>query len=377
MRRYRKAINIMFVTPCFGVGGLEQVVLNILQFLDRDKFNPLLCTLLEPDECMYEEAKRLDLPCHTVKKKPGIDYLLPFKLREIFNKEKIDLINSHDIGATLYAAPAARLCGIKRIVHTDHSQILTKRKHLKMYRWLMGSLVSSSITVSEALERHLVNELGISAKKVKTIPNGIDVKKYAVNGDIEYLKKAFGLGEDESVVGSIGRLTAQKGYEYLLKAFKMVLGDKPETRLIIVGDGDERSSLEEIAKDLGIRKKVIFTGIRRDIPNLLWLFDVFVLSSLWEGQPITIIEAMAAGKAIVVTDVGDNAEILGQGKRGLIVPSKDPVSLANSITLLLNDRQLAGRLGAEAREHSMENLSHIGMVRKYEQVFLRIMSNQG
>lgn len=366
-------VNIMFITPCFGVAGMEQVVLNIINYLDRSKFNPSLCTLLESDHTMYEKLIKLDLVCYTLNKKAGIDYFLPIKLRNLLIKEKVDLVNSHDIGATLYAVPATKLAGIKNVIHTDHSQILTKSRYASIYRWLMKRWVSFSITVSYDLEKYFITKLKVPRDKITTIPNGIDINQFRSNKDVSYLKKYFRI-KREKVIGSIGRLTEQKGYEYLLKAFNIVLNDNANTKLIIVGDGNLRGSLEQLSKDLHIQDKVIFAGIRQDVPNLLRLFDVFVLASLWEGQPITILEAMAAGKPIVATDVGGNAEILGNNKYGLIVPAKDPITLAESIKLILNNNLLAEKLTEDAQSYAMKNLSHISMVRKYEEVFCSIIN---
>ena len=375
MNNYRTRTNIMFITPCFGVAGLEQVVLNIIHCLDRTKFNPSFCSFMEPDPTMYEKLMKLDLPCYILSKKIGIDYFLPVKLHNVLIKEKVDLVNSHDIGATIYAAPAGRLAGIKKVIHTEHSQILTKSKYFCLYRWIMKNWVSFAITVSYDLEKYFIKKMRVSNNKVETIPNGIDIHKFESYEDITYLKKYFQIGENEKIIGSIGRLTEQKAYEYLLRAFNIVLKDSPNTKLIIVGEGNLRESLEKLSRNLQIEDRVIFTGIRQDIPNLLRLFDVFALSSLWEGQPITIMEAMAAGKPIVVTDVGGNREILGQDKYGLIVPPKQPVALAKAISKVLSDKKLAEKLGNDAKAYSTEKLSHLGMVRKYESVFDSVINN--
>jgi len=361
--------NIMFITPCFGVGGLEQVILNLINSLDRSKYNPSFCTLLEPDTNMHELMRKLDIPYYIINKRTGIDFILPIKIRNILIREEIDLVNSHDIGATIYSAIAAKLAGIKKVIHTDHSQILTKKKYSKLYKILFNKWVSFSITVSQDLQNYLTTKFQVHANRIKTIPNGIDIDKFISNKDISYLKRSFNIGENERIIGSIGRLTEQKGFEYLLRAYKILLKDNQDTRLVIVGDGDLKDSLMSFSRNLQIQEKVVFAGIRQDIANLLSLFNIFVLSSLWEGQPITIMEAMAAGKPIIATDVGGNGEILKHGKLGLIVKAKDPDDLADSIKLLLNDHKLAAKFGCDAQSFSRKHLSHTSMVRKYEKVF--------
>jgi glycosyltransferase involved in cell wall biosynthesis len=308
----------MLVTPCFGYGGLEQVVLSIVALIDRSRFHPSFCTLLAPEPALYREMERLDLPCYILDKGEGLNAGLPFRLAAVMRRERVRLVNAHDIGATLYAAASSRLGGVRTLIHTDHSQILTKKKHRAAYRFVMRNLVDFSIAVSSSLEDHLVNVLGVSRSAVTTIPNGIDTARFAAKADTSRIRRELGIGESERIIGSIGRLTEQKGMAHLIRAFATVAARDANTRLVIVGDGMLRLELEGLGRELGVREKVVFTGIRMDVPVLLGLFDVFAVASLWEGQPIAIMEAMAAGKPIVATDVGGNSEILAGGKYGLL-----------------------------------------------------------
>lgn len=359
----------MFVVPCFGYGGLEQVLLNIVRDLDRSRFMPSFCSLVRPEPDLYEELEALVPSCHVIEKGDGIKPLLPLKLARLFRKERIDLVNAHDIGATIYAAPAAGLARARAFIHTDHSQILAKTGHNGFYRWIWNNLVDFSITVSKDLEDHIIEKYGVDPRSILTIPNGIDTGRFVSSGCVETLREELGIDPGDKVVGTVGRLMRQKGMPYLLEAFRILRAEAPDTTLVIVGDGEERDRLEKIATESGVSEKVVFTGIRRDIPDLLALFDVFTLASLWEGQPITIMEAMAAGRPIVVTDVGGNAEILDRGKYGVIVPPEDPESMAASILALLNDPPRSILLGKAARDRAVTGLSSAMMTRRYEDVF--------
>jgi len=359
----------MLVTPCFGYGGLEQVVLSIVARIDRSRFHPSFCTLLAPEPVLYREMERLDLPCYILDKGEGISAGLPFRLAAVMRKERVRLVNTHDIGATLYAAASSRLSGVRTLIHTDHSQILTKKKYRAVYRFVMRNLVDFSIAVSSDLEEHLVNVLGVSRNAVTTIPNGIDTARFSVKGDTSRIRRELGIGESERIIGSIGRLTKQKGMAHLIRAFTTVAARDANTRLVIVGDGELRLELERLCRELGVREKVVFMGIRMDVPVLLSLFDVFAIASLWEGQPIAIMEAMAAGKPIVATDVGGNSEILAGGKYGLLVPAGDAEALAASIARLLVDKSLASKLAGEARAFALRELGAPAMVARYERVF--------
>jgi glycosyltransferase involved in cell wall biosynthesis len=144
---------------------------------------------------------------------------------------------------------------------------------------------------------------------------------------------------------------------------------------VLVGDGELRGELENLARTLSIESAVIFTGIRRDVPELLELFDLFVLPSLWEGQPLTIMEAMAAGKPIIATDVGDNAVILGAGERGVIVKPGDSSALGLAVIRLASDAALAAALGARAQEYAASAFNVQSMVKRYEEVFSAVMAD--
>ena len=365
-------INIMFVVPCLGFGGLERVVLDLVRGLDRSRFEPSLCSLLEPHTGMIEATRDLNIAVHVLPKGNGVNYFLPFRLSSLFMRKRVHLVNAHDIGATLYAAAAARLAGVRHVVHTDHSQILTKRGFLPVYRWVFRHGISHATVVSEHLRRYLLDTFSLPEARVTTIPNGIDVERFAVPLDTSSLHRELGIREGALVIGSIGRLMEQKGMEYLLQAFARLSRRGSDMKLVIVGEGELRQDLECLARHLQVSDRVVFTGIRNDIPHLMRLFDVFVLPSLWEGQPITIVEAMAAGRAIVATDVGGNAEILHHGEFGVLVSPRDENALADAIDALLSDAARAGGLGKRAASHAERELTSASMVRRYEELFAAI-----
>jgi sugar transferase (PEP-CTERM/EpsH1 system associated) len=363
-------IRLLFVTPCFGYGGLERVLLDLITNIDRTRFSPSFCSLISPVGEMFRLLENLYVPCTILEKGDGINVSLIFKLARLIKRDQIDLINAHDIGATLYAAPAARLAGVDRIVHTDHSQVLTLNRFIPVYRWILQHLVTRSITVSDNLRDFLQREMRVDEDVIETIPNGLNVSRFKSDGGGRRLINELGLSEDSIVIGTIGRLTEQKGRRYLIDAFALLHEKYANAVCIIVGDGDLRDELRDRAAEKGLENQIFFTGNRDDIPDLLDLFDVFVLPSLWEGQPITIMEAMAAGKPIIATAVGGNTEILRSGKFGLLVPEKNPDELARAMDQLLDDNSLAAELGDRARKHAEQELDSGQMTQRYEEVFL-------
>jgi glycosyltransferase involved in cell wall biosynthesis len=363
-------MNVMFVVPCFGFGGLERVVLDLIKGLDRSRFNPSLCSLLNPHPEMIGVMRDLGVATYVLDKGAGVNYILPFRLSSLFLRDHADIVNAHDIGATLYSVAAARLAGIGKVVHVEHSQILTKHRFMPVYRWVFRHGITRAIAVSEDLRRYLCTTFALSEALVTTIPNGIDVAPFVAPLGESSPHRELGIREGERVVGCVGRLTEQKGTEYLLRAFAVLARRRSDVKLVIVGDGELRHDLERLADRLQIGNRVVFTGIRKDVPNLMRLFDVFALPSLWEGQPITIVEAMAAGTPVVATDVGGNAEILHHGEFGVLVPPRDENALAEAIGALLSDASRAGTLGSKAASHAARELTSASMVKKYEDVFV-------
>ena len=369
MNSNAEQLNVMFVVPCFGFGGLERVVLDLVMGLDRSRFNPSLCSLLDPHPEMIGAIRTLGVPTYVLHKGWGVNYFLPFRLASVFARERVHLVNAHDIGATLYAVAAARLALVPYVVHTDHSQILTKHRFAPAYRWVFRHGISHAVAVSEHLRRYLIDTFDVPEGLVTTIPNGIDVARFTTPIDKSVLRRELGIREGDLVIGSVGRLMEQKGMAYLLQAFSRLARQGDDTKLVIVGDGELRHDLEILARNLQVGDRVVFTGIRRDVPDLMRLFDVFALPSLWEGQPITVVEAMAAGRPVVATDVGGNAEILKHGEFGILVPPRDENALAGAIGALLRDPARAGELGRRAASHAARELTSATMVRKYEDVF--------
>jgi glycosyltransferase involved in cell wall biosynthesis len=376
MAENRAPVPVMFVVPCFGYGGLEQVVLYLIKQLDRSAFRPSFCTLDAPDPGLYAQLQAAGVDCFVLEKGPGVNYGLPIQLARIMRQLGVRLVNGHDIGATFYACLAARLAGGPRVIHTEHSQVLTLTSHLPLHRWLMQHWVHYSIAVSSELARQLWEKLRIPREQITFIPNAVDTSRFASGGDGKSVRKLLGLSETDFVVGTIGRLTKQKGQSDLLNAFPAIVAKRPDSKLVIVGDGELRSELEALAMSIGIFERVIFAGNRRDIPELLNAFDVFALPSLWEGQPMVLMEAMAAGKVIVASNVGDNGTLLGSGERGMLVDSGDVAGLADAIGRVATDPTGAAEFGTKAQSHALQAFSAASMVRRHEQVFSATLASR-
>jgi glycosyltransferase involved in cell wall biosynthesis len=223
--------------------------------------------------------------------------------------------------------------------------------------------------VADYLKEPLVREEGFKSDRVHFIPNGIDGSFYQDPPPRSELLDELGLDESNKLVGIVARLDPIKNHALLINAMKEVHERIPEARLIVVGDGPLSDELEQQTSELNVKDVVIFMGERGDVPRILSGLDLFVLSSLSEGMSITLVEAMAAGLPIVVTDVGGNPSIISSEENGTIVPSDDREALSEAITRLLNDEVNATQLGVKARKRFEEEFTLEKMVDRHRKLY--------
>ena len=212
---------------------------------------------------------------------------------------------------------------------------------------LLSYLCRAVTGVNEETSSFLREEIGISPKKVHTIVNGIDLKRYAAH---EPDRKALGFAVEDRVVGVVARLAPVKDHATLLQAFHIVAARLPRTKLLIIGDGPERPALESMVENLGLREVVHFLGARHDVPKLMANLDVAVLSSKEEGLPLCVLEAMAGGKPVVATRVGGIPSVVLHGETGMLVPPGDPAALSSALVSILSDADHAKQLGQNGRK---------------------------
>jgi len=352
-----RRVGLLFVLTSPARGGVEEVVLRLLQRLDPAEFalalaapGPLL-DALAPDlagvrvATLAVEAERWTRPGEVR------------RLAAFMARLRPDVVNPHLFRSVAVAAPVARLLGVPAVVETYHGREGWRTGRLKgsfLPDRLVARLVDRVIAVSEAARAFLVGVKGYPADRVVVVPNGRDLSVFAPGRHRERVRKALGLDAHAPVVLVVGRLEAQKGHAYLLEGWPEVVGELPDARLLVVGDGSLRGSLEARAAALGLGPTVTFTGFRDDVPALLDAADVVALPSLYEGMPLTAIEAAAMARPVVATAVDGTPEVVRHDVTGLLVPPADPRALAAALRALLRDPARARRLGERARGWALE-----------------------
>jgi sugar transferase (PEP-CTERM/EpsH1 system associated) len=343
------------------VGGLERVVISLIEKLDPEKYrNVLFC--LGDGGSLVEEVTARGVSVYPLHKRDGVDYPLFIRLARLLRREKIDIVHCHNSGPLVYGTVAARLARAAGVVYTAHGRYSSSRLGKVMFR--RGGLVDRVVCVSEDARQIAIEKGGLAPSRVETLINGVDMDRFADRGE-----PPPELPVGKPSIGIVARLTAVKDHQNLFRAFAGLLPSYPEARLFVVGDGELRAELENDVKGLGISANVNFLGNRSDVPHLLAGFDLFVLSSYSEGLSITLLEAMAAGLPIVATDVGGNPEVVEHGITGKIVPVRDPGALTDAFKWMIEHPAEAGKMGERGHDRVQRDFSISAMIGGYERIY--------
>jgi len=293
-----------------------------------------------------EEAVRRKIPVLNIISEKRIDRKLFFGIEKIITENTVHILHCHGYKADIYGCLIGKRAGVK-VVCTLHGWLGGSTK-LRIYEkidyYFYKFLVDKIITVSKAYENRLI-KMGIAAEKIVTIPNTVDTRVMKTSVASKDLKKEFGISSSHKVVGIVARLSREKVHEVFINSCVEILKGYRNVTFLIVGEGYRLPVLKNIVAELGLEKNIIFTGYQNDIAAIYSALDIVVLSSLTEGLPVSLLEASSFEKPVVATNVGGVSEIVVNGKTGFIVPPNNSKSLADKILLLLNNDELAKRLG--------------------------------
>lgn len=323
-----KKQNILFLTRTMNLGGTENVILQLCEILKPLVNKIIVCSCGGINEEKLKELNIKHINIYDMENKSPIKILKNIKIiKKIIKEENITIIHSHHRMAAMYANICANK-NIKKIANAHNTfydkKILTKLAYKN----------TKIIAVGNQVKNNLIDFYDISNDNITVIYNGI--KEFKENITEELLFKTERLNNNKIIL-NIGRLSEQKGMEYFIRASKLVLEKNNNVKFYIIGTGEDENKLKQLVKDLNLEKFVIFMGYRNDIQNLISQCDFVVLSSLWEGLPLTPIETFSVGKTIIATSVDGTREIVQDGINGLLVESKDINSLADAINYLIDN----------------------------------------
>jgi glycosyltransferase involved in cell wall biosynthesis len=366
-RRDRK--RVLHVVQNLHQGGLERLVIDLVDAVDHRRFESHVLVV----QYLGHLGQALDPSVlHQAPPLSRASLLwpraLPARIREIAP----DVVHSHS-GVWYKAARAARAAGVPRIIHTDHGRHHPDPWTYRMMDGLGSRFTDTVVAVSDGVAAALASGIVHDPDRIVTVINGIDTGRFSPGRPTGSLRRTLGIAEDAFVVGTIGRIEPVKAYDVLLKAFAQFVeragGD--DVALIIAGNGSQRTALEAMSRELGVDGHVRFLGWHDDVETLLANLDVFTLSSRSEGTSLSLLEAMSAGVCPVVTDVGGNGAVLGEGLRHRLVPPERPDALAVALEHARAD-DVRRRADAEAgvtrvrRHYSVQ-----AMANAYEELYDR------
>jgi glycosyltransferase involved in cell wall biosynthesis len=355
MKRGLRVFQVLAGGP-WGGGGV--VVLSLAKRLMQEGCQVMTLCLSDEVSRRFSEAGAEVVTSRFWRRNinPLFDLLAFYELFRICKNRRFDIVHTHTSKGGFLGRIAARVARVPTIIHTIHGFA---------FHEFTGGLVTALYVHLEKLaarfcdfiicvnneDRCTAIDKGIAQPdKIVTILNGIDLRQFEGIVDTDLQREGLGLPKEAMLVGTVGRLAPQKGFVHLIEAIPYILRAHPQTWFLFAGDGPLKAELQALAKDLGVADRCRFLGFRRDIPQLLMCYDIFALPSLWEGLSVTLLEAMATGRAVIATDIKGNREVVTDGVNGVLCQPRNSQALANAIIHLLENQEKARLLGMRARQ---------------------------
>jgi glycosyltransferase involved in cell wall biosynthesis len=348
-------------------GGTETQLLALVRELDRSRVEPSLFLLNGEDD----ESRSLEPDCCPVYRLGFRSFLRPrewpkaLRLARWLRRERLDVLQIYFQDSVYLGVPVARLAGVRRVlrVRNNLGHFLTTRHRLLMF--LYGRLVDRTLTNCEPAREAIVRAEWLSPRRVEVLENGVDLGRFPAAPPPDTARATVR-------VGLVGNLRSVKGIDLLVRAAAALRERYPRLTYEVAGEGPERPAHERLIAELGLGDRFRLLGSVADVPGFLARQDVAVLCSRAEGMSNAVLEYMAAGRAVVVTDVGANAQLVRDGETGLVVPPEDIEALAGALARLADEPALAVRLGAAARRRVQRDFSRPAMVRRFERFYERL-----
>ena len=370
-------IRILYCIDNMQLGGTELNAIRTVERLDRRRFSvEVVCVRATGPLMERYAAAGIQVHSFPMASLWGVSaFRQGVRLIRLLREQKIEVVHSHDAYTSVYATLWARLAGVRGVIasrrswHSPHLRGQMLRANRLAYRFA-HAVIGNSPSVARLVE----TEGGVPSSRVVTIPNFLDPQAFdpIPAADRARLLAELGVPSEAFVVGIVARLAAVKDHGTLFQAIASLRDTIPNLHLVVVGDGPERERLEALATTLEIAPIVHFAGQRAQAPNLHGLFDVSVLCSTSEAFPNSILEAMAASRAVVATDVGGNPDAVREGRTGLLVPASDPARLAFALSRLYAEPGLREKLGAAARASAASGYSADSVLPQLEQLYQRL-----
>ncbi len=379
-------INLLYVITKLELGGAQKQLLLLVRHLDKNRYNLFLITARE-GLLINELSSLKELKIKTIKSlersiNPIRDLFALFEIYHFIKRNKIDIVHTHSSKAGLLGRWAARWAGVNKIIHTVHGWSFNDYQNWFLRHFCIGlERLTAKITDRLIVVSHTDKQTGLKEnigelRKYILIHYGINFDEFKKDKVVvDKRKKELGLNSN-LLVAMVACFKPQKAPLDFLRVAASIQENFPQLKFLLIGDGVLRKRIERTIEKFNLKESVILTGWRRDVPEVLSLIDVFVLTSLWEGLPIAVLEAMASGKPVVVTNTGGISEIVTHARNGFLVARGDVKAMKENIITLLKDKNLIYQIGERAKRSLNSEFSIENMIRRTQNLYNELISKE-
>lgn len=366
--------SLLYVVNSLNLGGTENLVVQMSKAFQGEYAVSVIC--LDEPGIWAQELRRTGIDVHCFWRQPGLDLRLAAKIAGYCRRHKVDLIHAHQSTAWFYSALSRFFFSRPKLLFEEHG-----RHFPEVYNWkkngvnklLIQNLTSAIVAVSRDIRQRLVVFEGVSERRIEVLYNGVATPRPIGGERREELRRSFGFGAADVVVGTMGRLDQIKNLPMLFQAFQAARSSHVELKLLLVGDGPEDNRLRNLASQMGIAGVTVFAGYRRDVEDLVQCMDLFVLCSFSEGTSMALLEAMAACVPAIVTNVGGNPELVLHRQTGWVVPSGSHEELAAAIIEGVEDEGLAQNLAKRGADRFRLAFTFECMIDGYRRLYRSLL----
>lgn len=367
-----RVVKIVYLITELNIGGAEKCLYELVKRVDKDRFQPTVISIKSSGRVgEWIESEGVEVISLGMESKFSPLGLL--KLRYILKKSGFDILHSFLFHANIFGRVAAFLWDVPITISSIRVCEKEREHHLRLDK-LTEELVDVEVCVSKNVRRFTIENAKLKPEKLRVIHNGIDLSKLKnLKGNV---RKELGIGNKEFLIASVGRLTKQKGFKYLVKAAEKVLKLEKNVNFCIVGEGELKENLFELVRELGLSDCVHLLGFREDVLSIINKSDLFVLPSLWEGLPNVLLESAALGVPIVSTDAGGCSEIIEDGENGILVSPGDEDDLANAILEMIRESEIRKKFAEKGKRIIKNKFSIEKMVNAYKDLYEELLGKR-
>lgn len=371
---FQNRIRVLHFITELSTGGAQKALAQLVQNINRDRYHLIACCYYNGNGRFGRKIANQGIEVIDLNVTSNRDPRAIWRLYNLFNEHEPHILHSWLYHANMPGRIFGRIAKIPIIFSSERTMGMEPR-----YRYWLNRLTSRwtdrVICVSETVARFVESDIGISQDKTVVIANGIEIANYQLEPSKQKILVELGLPSEKIIIGTVARLDHVKRLDNLIHSI-LQMNDMNDSMIVIVGDGPERTSLTNLIKELKLADRIRLVGQKDDVDSWISAFDIFVLSSQWEGMPNVLLEAMAVAKPVVATRVGGVPEVVIAGETGLLVPPDDPEAMAGAISVLISEPERAQRMGKAGRQRVIDHFDIKTTVKKTEALYDRLLKEK-